>query len=103
MIGMPKKSLAQKISEAIELSDKLNKALNTLPPEIRQTIASIQRELEAVGGEGVEDVRRGKSRNNRQHQANTSSAINIPDLSTLLYFWLCMLGIGVEPSYPPLS
>jgi hypothetical protein len=36
---MPKKSLAQKISEAIELSDKLNKALNTLPPEIRQTIA----------------------------------------------------------------
>jgi hypothetical protein len=41
---MPKKSLAQKISEAIELSDKLNKALSTLPPEIRQTIVKYSKQ-----------------------------------------------------------
>ncbi|MEM3026972.1 MAG: hypothetical protein QXP19_05600 [Thermoproteota archaeon] len=35
---MPKKSLSQKISEAIELGEKFNKVLSGLPPEIRETI-----------------------------------------------------------------
>ncbi|MEM0384238.1 MAG: hypothetical protein QXJ73_07720 [Candidatus Caldarchaeum sp.] len=35
---MPKKSLSQKILEALELSKQLNKALNTLSPEIREII-----------------------------------------------------------------
>ncbi|MEM2580920.1 MAG: hypothetical protein QW077_06770 [Candidatus Caldarchaeum sp.] len=35
---MARKSLSVKISEALELSERLNKLLNTLSPEIRQII-----------------------------------------------------------------
>jgi|GEM_PF-1581031 len=35
---MPKKSLSQKITEALQLAADLNKAIKTLPPPIRETI-----------------------------------------------------------------
>ncbi|MEM2237591.1 MAG: hypothetical protein QXR26_02760 [Candidatus Caldarchaeum sp.] len=35
---MPKKKLSQKILETIELSEQLNKLLNTLPPDIREIL-----------------------------------------------------------------
>jgi hypothetical protein len=69
MIGMPKKSLAQKISEAIELSDKLNKALNTLPPEIRQTIAKYSKR---AGGRRRRRRGRRAGRKKQKQQATPS-------------------------------
>ncbi|MEM4280655.1 MAG: hypothetical protein QW470_01735 [Candidatus Caldarchaeum sp.] len=35
---MPRKKLSQKILEAIELSEQLNRLLNTLSPEIREIV-----------------------------------------------------------------
>jgi hypothetical protein len=69
MIGVPKKSLAQKISEAIELSDKLNKALNTLPPEIRQTIAKYSKR---AGGRRRRRRGRRAARKKQKQQATPS-------------------------------
>jgi hypothetical protein len=69
MIGVPKKSLAQKISEAIELSDKLNKALNTLPPEIRQTIAKYSKR---AGGRRRRRRGRRAGRKKQKQQATPS-------------------------------
>jgi hypothetical protein len=66
---MPKKSLAQKISEAIELSDKLNKALNTLPPEIRQTIAKYSKR---AGGRRRRRRGRRAGRKKQKQQATPS-------------------------------
>jgi len=70
MIGVPKKSLAQKISEAVELSDKLNKALNTLPPEIRQTIAKYSRQR--AGGRRRRRRGRRAARKKQKQQATPS-------------------------------
>jgi hypothetical protein len=69
MIGMPKKSLAQKISEAIELSDKLNKALNTLPPEIPHTIAKYSKR---AGGRRRRRRGRRAGRKKQKQQATPS-------------------------------
>ena len=69
MIGVPKKSLAQKISEAVELSDKLNKALNTLPPEIRQTIAKYSKR---AGGRRRRRRGRRAARKKQKQQATPS-------------------------------
>jgi mRNA-degrading endonuclease RelE of RelBE toxin-antitoxin system len=66
---MPKKSLAQKISEAIELSDKFNKALNTLPPEIRQIIVKYSKR---AGGRRRRRRGRRAGRKKQKQQATPS-------------------------------
>jgi hypothetical protein len=58
---MPKKSLSQKITEALQLAAEFNKAIKTLPPPIRETVLKYA-EIRAGRRRGRRRGRRGPGR-----------------------------------------
>ncbi|MEM4416873.1 MAG: hypothetical protein QXD32_02315 [Nitrososphaerota archaeon] len=54
---MARRRLSERISEAMELGERLNRLLKTLPPEIRETV---------IRYAGISGSRRGRRRSQRR-------------------------------------